>query len=193
MVRNLAAALPLLATSVVYFAAWRADWLPPGMSYRSMTQVLQLEFLALHAGAFLGLLVTWQPQDRAGQRTRWVLFALLLALYVPLAVRYGPGGAVAFLVLILGTYLGWMLNRRAETEKVSLFVRWGAMLLLMVVLASVIGMPKNVERWMNSYGAYRLGAWYFLAIGLLEASGVYQLPIWAKIAATGRDRHGRGR
>ena len=184
--RNLGAALPLLALSAVYFTAWRHNWLPSGMTYRSMAQVLQLEFLALHAGAFFGLLVTWQPADRAGRRTRWVLFALLLVPYMALAIRHGWQGALGFLALLLGTYLGWMLNREPEHAKIGLFLRWGTMLLLMVLLANAFGMPKNVEQWVNSYGAYRLGAWYFLSLGLLEAIGFYQLPVWAKLIAAGR-------
>ena len=183
VLRNLAAALPLLLLSASYFAAWRLDWLPPGATHRSMTQLLQLEFLALHAGAFLCLVVTWQPVDRAGRRTRWALFAVLLAFYMTFAVRYGWEGALGFFTLIIGTYLGWMLNRRSESAGAGLFARWGAMLLIMLLLVQVLGMPKNVERWINSYGNARLGAWYFLAIGLLEASGIYQHRIWARIAA----------
>jgi hypothetical protein len=187
--RNLGSALPLLALSAVYFAAWRDGWLPPGMTYRSMAQILQLEFLALHAGAFLGLLVTWQPAERAARRTRWILFVLLLVPYMALAIRHGWEGALGFLALLLGTYLGWMLNREPEQAKIGLFLRWGTMLLLMVVLAHAVGMPKNVERWANSYTAYPLGAWYFLGLGLLEAIGFYQMPVWAKfLAAAHRQR-----
>lgn len=176
---RLIAPLPALATAVAFAAAW-VDW---GSGYaNAMARTIQLEFLVIHAGLFIGVVALLPVETAAFRPLRWIVLALLAWLY-------GRGGhallgwhGVAMLAgAFVGTYGGFVAARLAPRANqvprgrtiVEIAVRWVVSLFAYLLTAAALGLPERVNEWVDLRRSVALGALYFAVLGAVEASGLY--------------------
>lgn len=168
----LAAGLPPLLLGVQFLGA-SLDWGRPFLSGPTLAPLVQVEFLALHAGLFLGAF-GFAPasgaEQRAGQRAilvGLVLFYLLMALGISWRV------ALEFFLLMLGTNLGLLLTRQQGTVMAQMVARWTIGFVLFLALAILFELPKNLEHWVDAEQVLHVGAAYFLGIAFLDLAGFF--------------------
>lgn len=190
---RLLAPLPALATAVAFAAAW-VDW---GSDYAdAMARTIQLEFLVIHAGLFIGVVVLLPVETVAFRALRWIVVLMLAWLY-------GRGGhallgwhGVAMLAgAFVGTYGGFVAARLAPRANqvprgrtiVEIAVRWAVSLFAYLLTAAALGLPELVNAWVDLRRSVALGALYFAVLGVVEASGLYaRLRTGSKAARPGR-------
>lgn len=167
------AVLPWL-TAATFLSAWPQF---PSAFHDHMARLMELEFLALHAGGFLGLLALWNPQRWVSRTLRWIGIGALGGVYLYAGHSIlGWAGSASLAVMIASTWAGLWWGRQAGRGRraIELGLRWFLALMAFGVLASLTGMPQGVDDWHNQPQAPLYGALYFIVLGLLEASGLYQ-------------------
>lgn len=175
----LLAALPAWLTAAVFAIAWR-DW---GSAFATdMAKTIQLEFLVIHSGVFLGVFIFMPVASALFRVLRWVAVALLCLLYLgggyQLLGWYGVLAITAIFVATYGAFLFGELRARGASRArrlVELAVRWVVSLFAYMLLLGILDLPETINDWTDQRAAVALGALYFAALGLVEASGVYAL------------------
>jgi hypothetical protein len=161
------------ATAILFLVGWFAFPAPFAVH---LARLMELEFLALHAGGFLGLPLLWSPTRPLPR----VLRVLAIGFF---GVIYGMGGygvlgwpgVVELAAMILATYAGVLFARGAtRSERAwATAARWFGCLMLFMLTASLLGMPSGVNEWHETRTTLLFGAAYFLVLATLEASGIY--------------------
>lgn len=176
---RLAAPVPALATAVAFVVAWM-DW---GSDYAdTMARTIQLEFLVIHAGLFIGVFVLLPVETATFRALRWVAVSLLALLYGSGGYKLlGWHGVLMIGGAFAGTYGGFVLSRLASGAGdgprgrtiVEIAVRWVVSLLAYLLTAEALGLPELVNEWIDLRASVALGGLYFAALGVVEASGLY--------------------
>lgn len=161
------------ATAILFLFGW---WTFPAPFAVHLARLMELEFLALHAGGFLGLPLLWSP-------SRWFARVLRVLAIGFFAAIYGLGGygvlgwpgVFELAAMILATYAGVLLARGASRSERALATgaRWFGCLMLFMLTAAVLGMPSEVNEWHETRTTLLFGALYFIVLATLEASGLY--------------------
>jgi hypothetical protein len=177
--RRLLAALPAAATAIAFALAWW-QW---GNAYSLvMAKTIQLEFLVIHAGIFIGVLVLVTPESAAARNLRRVAIVLLVLMYC----RGGYGllgwhGVLTLLAIFAGTYGGLLfvpeptpgMTTGRRTLGVEIGVRWAVAMLGYGLLANAFELPTRVDEWTGYRESAALGAWYFALLAGVEATPLY--------------------
>lgn len=168
------AAIPLFIASTT-FAVGTFQF---GSAYAThLGKLMQLEFLAMHAGAFLGLLLFWAPATKGGRAARTIGILIFSALYLLGAYgEMGWLGTVEFSLLIGLTYAGLIIPDRSAARLgrvAEVGVRWLFTLVAFMIVGGIAGTPSDVGTWPEHRSVLIFGAFYFLVLGLMELTGLY--------------------
>ncbi len=163
-------ALTTLLIALAYLLALRGLWLP-GVSGDWLSLLVKVEFLVIHSFPFLALITLPRLKWRRWRIFQWFLFVTWMCLYLAFAVadESGLAGIAAFLVATAGTYLGFLLRWSDARRIAALAKRWLMSFILFMAAAGIAGS----EDWRLSSALLLHGLLYFAAVGLLEASGLY--------------------
>ncbi len=174
----LLAALPAWLTAAVFAFAWQ-DW---GSAFATdMAKTIQLEFLVIHSGIFLGVFLFMPIASALFRGLRWVAVALLCLLYLggghQLLGWYGVLAVAAIFIATYGAFLFGRLRAGASRIRglVELAVRWVVSLFAYMLLMGLLDLPQTINEWTDHRAAVALGALYFAVLGLVESSGMYAL------------------
>ncbi|MEW6077162.1 MAG: hypothetical protein AB1724_05095 [Thermodesulfobacteriota bacterium] len=174
--RSLASSALLFVTMLDCLAALR---------YRSVfpANIMDIEFLAIHASLFLGLIAAARPATRRGAALKYAAFASLLGIYAAIAVRnIDAYSAAVFLFLVLGKFAGMYFNPPDTDERAITAARW---IMNLVIFMSVVMIGRAVGADGPGPAA---AAVYFGALGLLEAVNFYGIRFSEETAAFIRSR-----
>lgn len=144
-----------------------------GASARTLTRLMQAEFLVIHSMAFLGFIALWKPVEQNARRTRAVAFWGLFGLYCAMALSQGFAFFAIFFGLAFVTYLGLFMNWGSESARLQLGARWICGFIAFMAALTVFGAPESVNRWTGNAAVVKAGALYFFALAALELSGLY--------------------
>lgn len=173
--RRLGPALMPWVTALVYLVAWPLY----GTAFSEhLLLLMELEFIALHAGAFLGFLAFWNPSSSRARTVRWAGLAVFGAVYAFAGwAIMGLAGLIEIVVMLLATYGGLLFGHSGNRLwlAVEVGVRWFLALVLFMVLAGLTGAPSAVDEWIEAPQVLLFGAIYFACLGALEFSGLYRL------------------
>jgi len=178
---RLAAVLPPLVTAAAFAIAWQ-QW---GSTYATlMAKTIQLEFLVIHAGMFLGVFILVPVETALFRVLRWVAVILLSLMYCYGGYGLlGWHGVLTLVAIFVGTYAGFIAahfiagggalptgGRAAE-----LGVRWFVSMLAYGLLTRPFALPELVNTWTELRASVALGAIYFTVLAMVEATPLYPL------------------
>jgi len=169
--RRVLPALSAFLLALAYLSA-RLDLSLPGLSREWLSLLVKVEFLVIHSFPFLALITLPRLKWRRWRVFQWFLFVTWMCLYLAFAVadENGLAGSAACLAATAGTYLGFMLRWKDARRVAALAVRWLVSFLLFMLAAGIAGS----EDWRYSPALLLHGLIYFTAVGVLEASGLYE-------------------
>jgi hypothetical protein len=164
----------ILATTAIVFALGWSRF--PGPFAEQLGRLMQLEFVALHAGGFLGIPLFMQPQRTVGRvaRVLWLLLMAVIYFNAGYAVMRWQG-VLELTLMMATTYSGVVWSRGvARRRRVSeVGMRWGLGLLLFAAALAIFDVPSKVETWSEARDVLLAGSVYFLALAVVEASPFY--------------------
>ena len=168
------AVISLLIASVSYMVA-AARFGTPYATH--LGNLMQLEFLAVHAGAFLGLLIFWPPSTIRGHIGRIVGIGFFSLIYLLGAFgTMGWIGAFEF-ALMMGLTYGGVLIPGVDAKRIGrvgeLGVRWLITMFVFMIVAGICDTPSDVDSWAEHRSVLVFGAAYFLVLALFESTGIY--------------------
>lgn len=161
-----AVALLWVAASAALVLAGR-DALP-GLSRTTLTQLMMVEFLAIHSGGFLGFVLFWQPVGTWNVVAKWGVFLLLMSGYTAIAWSRGSEFLALFLVGCVIPYVGMMFNLRDRSRRVELGIRWGMGFAIFIVATGPTGTPGLVNHWVDHRTVVWAALIYFVLLALEE-------------------------
>lgn len=168
------AAVPLFIASATYLVGIFRFGTPYATH---LGNLMQLEFLAVHAGAFLGFFVFWAPSTKWGHVGRIVGILAFGAIYFLGAYgALGWTGILEFGLMIGLTYAGLLIPDRSGARwgrVVEVGVRWVFTTFAFMIIAGIAGTPSDVGTWHEHRSVLVFGAAYFLVLGLVEATGIF--------------------
>lgn len=162
-------------SAVMFLVAWRHY---PSDSATHFGKLMELEFLAIHAGAFLGLLILWAPLKRSRRVLRIV--GLLFFCFLYLAGGYSTlrwSGVIEIGAMIFTSYSGllWSADPSRKARIGEIGARWFLGFIVFLFVINGLSLPGDVGTWHKSADVLLAGAIYFAVLGLLELSGIYAL------------------
>lgn len=162
------------STALMFLAAWPKY---PSATAVHFGKLMELEFLAIHAGAFLGMLVLWVPKKPSSRLLRAIGVAFFCALYLLGGYRtLHWQGMFELGWMILASYSGllWGVGADRKQRIMETGSRWffGFMIFLFVIHWR--GLPSDVATWHKNADSLLAGAIYFAVLGMLELSGIYR-------------------
>lgn len=170
--RRLLSAAPALAVAAGCAAAAFGHPLL-GMTRDGLCHLVKIEFLVIHSFPFLSLITLPRLGWRRWRIFQWFLFATWSCLYLAFAMEgeHALSGLIGFASGAIVTYLGFLLRLGAGNRISNLVKRWGVSFALFMAAAMLAGSrnPRVSETTLWH------GAIYFVALGLAEASGLYDL------------------
>jgi len=173
--KNLASSLSLFLLAAAYMAPYSRLVEILELGHGRLGQLMELELLVIHSFPFLAFIGLAQPETKKLQVLRIIGFWGFLAMYIGFAFSMdGWAGILTFAGLTLITYVGFFLRITQGKLVAQLTVRWLVNFILFLLFCGITEMPDNVERWHNYNQAYDFGLYYFLSLGIVEASGFYQ-------------------
>ncbi|MEK6742434.1 MAG: hypothetical protein AABZ15_02440 [Nitrospirota bacterium] len=180
--RNFAAALPNLLFALLYALNIYEKVTVLGLTSRMLKLMMELEFLVIHSFPFLAFFAIG---NRSKQHTffRWGFWGLLCLYLIMAGSMGGFWGIVVFAALTFSTYLGFFFRIFTEQAMVQLAARWMANFVVFLLGAGLFNLPEGVEKWIYEEETLYFGAAYFLVLGCLEWSGVYQAAWIGRLAS----------
>jgi len=173
------AVLAPLATAVTFAVAW-LDW---GSAYATlMAKTIQLEFLVIHAGIFLGVLMLVRLESALLRVLRWVAVILLTFMYCHGGYGLlGWHGVLTLVAIFVGTYAGFIALPFGATtgalttgvRTTELGIRWLVSMLTYGLLPQALELPGLVDTWTELRASVALGAIYFAVLAMVEATPLY--------------------
>jgi hypothetical protein len=173
------AVLTPLATAIMFATAW-LDW---GSTFAAlMAKTIQLEFLVIHAGMFLGVLILVQFESALVRALRWVAVIMLTLMYCYGGYGLlGWNGVLTLVAVFVGTYAGFIPARFGATggefpfgkRVTELAVRWLMSMLAFGLLIRPFALPQLMNTWTDLRASVALGAVYFMVLAMLEATPLY--------------------
>ncbi len=174
--RNIPAAAGVFLLGFVYYSATQGEFVW-GSSQRYLGLVAQIESIAIFSFPFLGLLSLVEPDSRKERYLQWGMIVGLLAIYGLSAWSAGGWlGIGLFVVTSVVTYLGYLLNVHSPEAIRSLFLRFLFCLIIFLVASDLADMPDTLNHWNRARGVLEFGMIYFLTLGVIELTGIYQSP-----------------
>ena len=173
--KNIVSAAPELILSASFLSYLYLDEPILGWSKRTLTDVMKIEFIVIHAGAFLGWVGLYNPKTFRGKVFQWVCFFSLLAMYTFFASQAGWAGIALFFGLTFTTYFGLILNWHDVNAQIRLGARWIVCFIAFFAGPGFFDTPENVGSWGGKLSVIKAGAAYFAILGLVELSGFYQV------------------
>jgi hypothetical protein len=134
---------------------------------------IAMEFLAIHAGFFLGFVLGVRPTSRPGKGLQWFFFASILCFYMNATIRHSWTDGLPCLLALVGTYGGYLLNQARSDAFQQLAKRWGMSLALFMILAVAMRMDASVDQWGSDNKVLVFAAIYFAFLGSFEIAGLY--------------------
>lgn len=170
-------ALPVafqLSTAAVVLYGWVRF---PAPFAEHLARLMQLEFLALHAGGFLGIPLMLRPQGTLLRALRMLWLVLMGGIYA--AGGYGAlgwPGVIELALMIAVTYAGAFTRSRVERAKrtTEIGVRWIGGLMLFGLLAHLFDLPSDVNSWHTVRATLLFAATYFALLAAVESTGFYR-------------------
>lgn len=139
--------------------------------------LMSIQFIVIHSSAF----VFGIPFINISERGRLAVLWILIIFYTVMAWHVdGVFGVIQFTGLTYAAYSGYVLKRDGEAAKIPLLLRWAFAFMAFIAAMALINAPSNVDHWAGDRRLALMGVIYFGAIGLLEASGVYETG-WKKL------------
>jgi len=175
---RLVAILPPLVTAIAFAIAW-LRW---GSDHAAvMAKTIQLEFLVIHAGLFLGVFILVPIETALFRMLRWVAVALFAYLYLQAAHSLlGWLGALTMIGIFLGTYGAFLVPSATSAATASrgrraaeIGVRWGVSMLAYGLISSAFALPELVNTWAEQRESVALGAVYFAVLAAVECTPLY--------------------
>ena len=176
--RLVAIGLPLLTTAAFALAWWH--W---GSAYATvMAKTIQLEFIVIHAGLFLGVFIMVPVTSALFRVLRWVVVALLAYLYLMYGhALLGWHGVVTIAGISIGTYGGFLLAPTALVDGESqrgrqateIGVRWFISMLAYGLISRAFDLPQLVNTWTDLRDCVAMGTLYFATLTGFEATPLY--------------------
>lgn len=181
--RSIHAALPSLLFALLYALNIYAKVSILGLDSRMLKLMMELEFLVIHSFPFLALFAVLSgTREKQSKCFRWAFWAML-CLYIFMSGKIaGFWGVVVFAGLTLSTYLGFFFRMYTKQAMTELTVRWIFNFAAFILGASLFHLPGGVDKWIYEGRTLYFGMAYFLVLGGLELSGVYQAAWIGKIA-----------
>lgn len=151
---------------------------------KDLCALLQIEFLVLHSFPFLGVCALMKWAGKPKESTNGVsekfsfwgfCFWGLLIVYISASFTLGWRGPIFFLVATLATYTGFWLKRLEPFAVLHLGLRWFFSLMIYMISISTFKLSTNVDNWGVEGSTFKAGLMYFLCLGFLEYSGVYDI------------------
>jgi hypothetical protein len=173
--KNILSAFPCFLMFLLY-AGW-AGWLNrlTGMEREELSLVMGIEFIVIHSFPFIFLIALAKPAAIKWKIARWIGFWGMLAFYIWMAYyQYKFWGLISFLGVTLVTYIGFLLRLNSPRLTVQLVARWIFTFVAYLVSMGTSGMPENVSDWGSSGNIFIFGMMFFLFVGFLEWTGIYQ-------------------
>ena len=169
-------ALPNLVLGSCYALTAFTGVTLPFMDRHWLGLMMGIEFLVIHSFPFMMLIGSASSLTGRATTCRQVAFWGLFCIYYAMAASMGGLAAVVtFASLTVATYLGYLLRRTSPGAVGQLAMRWGLSVLVFMITATATGMPEDVEEWFDHTRVLHFGMAYFLSLGLLEISGIYQM------------------
>ena len=140
-------------------------------------KLMQMEFVAIHSGLFLGVFILCWPKHAFWRGICWVAVALLSVFYLRFGYAImGWVGVFELIALTFCTYSGllWATQSARFGLACEIGARWFIGLLAFGLIGRVFGMPQNAAEWVNFPSVLLYGASYFAALGAIEATGIYR-------------------
>lgn len=177
--RRLVAAVPPLVTAAAFATAWR-QW---GTPYATvMAKTIQLEFVVIHAGVFLGVCILLRIETALFRVLRWVAVLLLSLMYLRIGYSLlGWQGVLMIIAIFIGTYSGFLMAsptaatggtaRGRRTTEIG--VRWGVSLLAFGLISRAFDLPQLANEWTELRASVGLGVFYFATLAVVESTPLY--------------------
>ncbi|HAH30777.1 MAG TPA: hypothetical protein DCL44_00505 [Elusimicrobia bacterium] len=142
-----------------------------GVVPRFAGTLMTIQFVVIHSSIFVAAI----PLTRAEEPVQRGMFLLLISCYTLLAYHAnGLYGVFQFAGLTYSTYAGYIFNKEEASAKIELALRWLTAFLAFILAVSIAGTPERVESWDGNNRLALAGFVYFIALGLLEKSGLYR-------------------
>jgi hypothetical protein len=169
------AALPDLVLAALFgldqFAGVTMRFMPD----RWLRSIVALQFIVIHSFPFLMAIAMVRHPATGCRWCRGILFWGLSAFYLAGSFQLGGfPGLLSFVGLTFTTYVGFLLRRTQPGAGFDLTLRWMVGMALFMTAAIVFDMPPDVESWPSFPQALWFGFTYFLALGFIEAAGLYR-------------------
>ncbi|MDX1513724.1 MAG: hypothetical protein R3174_08265, partial [Gammaproteobacteria bacterium] len=172
--------LPGLWAAILYglLAAqfWAMGHLPEppfGIDDAAFHQWTTLEFISIHATAFLGTVLAL-PLGGVYSKIRYGIFSALLLLYTVMVLTIlEPLPAVLFLYLVCAKFSDYLFHSATPEEMGRMTLRWGLMFLLFIVLIWDQALVEGPE-------TFDVAVRYFTVLAFLELFSLTEIPILAK-------------
>ncbi len=167
-----------VAIQVFTATGFAAAYFQGGLSqHATFGKLMQMEFIAIHSGLFLGVFILWRPDHAFWRCMRWVAVALLSVFYLRFGYSImGWVGVFELIALTFCTYSGllWATQSARFGLACEIGARWFIGLLAFGLIGRIFGMPQNAAEWVNFPSVLLYGASYFAALGAFEATGIYR-------------------
>jgi hypothetical protein len=135
--------------------------------------ILGLEFMGLHAFAFLGRIAIARPVKRSGRILRILAFVGLCIAYSAIVYDWGPNAVASFWMTTLATYAGFFFHDRPEQRMQTLVWRWGVALVLFFGVAMLTGLTAEFLLIDSPRKEFLFGLLFFAALGLFDLVHLY--------------------
>ena len=160
---------------------------PFGIGGAIFNEWTTLEFISIHATAFLGTVLTL-PLGGKYNKIRFGVFAALLLLYAVMVLAIlDPLPAVFFLYLVSAKFHDYFFRTASPEELASLMMRWVLMFMLFVIITWGQAFEHGPE-------TFDIAIRYFGVLAVLELFALTEIPIPGsskKITAPKKEKAGR--
>lgn len=140
-------------------------------------KLMQMEFIAIHSGLFLGVFILARPDSAFWRGMRWVAVALLSVFYLKIGYSImGWVGVLELAALTVSTYFGllWATKSAQFRMAAEIGVRWFIGFMAFGLIGRLFDMPSEVNSWSDFPAVLIYGASYFATLAAIEATGLYR-------------------
>lgn len=135
--------------------------------------ILALEFVGLHAFAFLGRLALARPVQRSSKILRGAAFLGLCVAYSFIVYGWGRDAVASFWMVTLSTYAGFFFHDRPEKRLQMLMWRWGVGVVLFFAVAIAAGLSAEFLLMDSPRKEFLFGLLFFAGLGIFDLVHLY--------------------
>ena len=172
LLRDVASAGPELALAVTCLLALlrpdvQAQFAP------KIGRILGMEFMALHAFGFLGMVALSNPTERWKKMLRIPAFLALGGVYSVIIYDWGTEAVVTFWSLMFTTYAGFLFHDAPEHRRSTLYLRWAFAFGLFFATAILGALVAEFFNYRSPQKEFLFGLIFFAALGLCDLVRFY--------------------